>query len=226
MLHKQLEVAENAKADIIDGWRQSGHMLRERLEHFEANGLTWLVEGLPADKQTLVHGDVDIQNVSIGSDGSLTALLDYERSFVGTVLDEYTFSFPRLFGILGGPWDGEELDQLRNYQLSGFPTELSIPDTRRRVDWKLAGMFDAALKLAGAQKPQDFAFANTYSALIWFYEDACPPYLIVPRWLAWRTPAEIKELGSLPEDVESSSIAILGLLDECGHVRWADKTQP
>ncbi|GAB7328401.1 hypothetical protein MBLNU13_g00375t1 [Cladosporium sp. NU13] len=193
MLHKQLEIADDPKADIVDGWRSYGNMLRERLEHFEANGLTRIVEENSVNKPTLVHGDFDIHNVLVGSDGRLTALLDYEFAFVGTVLDEYTLSFPRLFGILGGPWDDGELDKLRNYQLSGFPTELSIPDIRSQVDWELAGMFDAALKLAGAQKPQDFACADTYSALIWFYQDVCPPYLMMPRWLARRTSAEITD---------------------------------
>lgn len=51
-------------------------------------------------------------------------------------------------------------------------------------------MFDAALKLAGAQRPQDFAFADTCSALIWVYQDVCPPYLTMPRWLARRTSAD------------------------------------
>jgi hypothetical protein len=155
MLRKQLEISDDPKADIIGGWRQSSHMLRERLEHFEANGLTRLVEENPMDKPTLIHGDFDMHNVLVGSDSRLTALLDYEFAFVGTILDEYTLSFPRLFGILGGPWDGEELERLRNYRLSGSPTELSIPDTRSHVDWELASMFDAALKLAGAQKPQN-----------------------------------------------------------------------
>lgn len=168
-------------------------MLRERLEHFETNGLTRHLEENSVDKPTLVHGDFDIHNVLVGSDGRLTALLDYEFAFVGTVLDEYTLSFPRLFGILGGPWDGGELDKLRNYQLSGFPTELSIPDTRSQVDWELASMFDTALQLAGAQKPRNFAYADTYSALIWFYQDVCPPYLMMPRWLARRNPAEVMD---------------------------------
>lgn len=171
MLRKQLEIADDHKAEIVDGWRQRGHMLRERLERFEVNGLAQLVEDNSVDRPTLVHGDLDIHNLLVNSDGSLTALLDYEFAFVGTVLDEFTLSFPRLYGILGGPWDGGELDKLRNYQLSGFPTKLSISDTRGQVDWELAGMFDAALQLAGAQKPQDFACADTYSALIWFYQD-------------------------------------------------------
>ena len=193
MLRKQLEIADDPKAEIIGRWRQSGRMLRERLEHFEANGLTRLNEENSVGKPTLIHGDFDIHNVLVGSDGRLTAQLDYEFAFIGTVLDEYTLSFPRLFGILGGPWDGGELDKLRNYQLSGFPTELSIPDTRSQVDWELASMFDTALQLAGTQKPRNFAYADTYSALIWFYQDVCPPYLMMPRWLARRTPAEVMD---------------------------------
>lgn len=194
MLRKQLETADDPKAEVIDGWCQCGHALRERLEHFEVNGLAQqLIEVNPVDRPTLVHGDLDIHNLLVSSDGSLTALLDYEFAFVGTVLDEYTLSFPRLHGILGGPWESRDLDKLRNYQLSGFPTEMSISDTRSEVNWELAGMFDAALQLAGAQKPRDFACADTYSALIWFYQDVCPPYLMMPRWLARRTSAEIAE---------------------------------
>jgi hypothetical protein len=191
MLRKQLEIADCPEAEIVDAWRQNSYKLRERLECFEVNGLARLVEAKSVDKPTLVHGDLDIHNLLVSSDGSLTALLDYEFAFVGTVLDEFTLSFPRLHGILGGPWDGGELDKLRNYQLSGFPTELPISETRGQVDWELAGMFDAALQLAGAQKPQDFACAGTYSALIWFYQDVCPPYLMMPRWLARKTSEEI-----------------------------------
>ena len=51
----------------------------------------------------MFHGDFDIHNVLVDSDGRLTALLDYEFAFVGTILDEYTLSFPQLFGILGDP---------------------------------------------------------------------------------------------------------------------------
>lgn len=40
MLRKQLETSDDPKADIIGGWRQNSHMLREHLEHFEANGNT------------------------------------------------------------------------------------------------------------------------------------------------------------------------------------------
>ncbi|KAM0705901.1 hypothetical protein Q7P35_007261 [Cladosporium inversicolor] len=166
MLHKQLETADDPEAEIVDGWRQCGHALRERLDRFEVNGLAQLVEGNSVDRPTLVHGDLDIHNLLVSSDGSLKALLDYEFAFVGNVLDEYTLSFPRLHGILGGPWDCGDLDKLRNYQLRGFPTDLSSPDTRGQVDWELAGMFDAPLQLAGAQKPQDLASADTYSALI------------------------------------------------------------
>jgi hypothetical protein len=191
MLRKQLEIADDPEAEIVDGWRGSAHELRERLKRFEVNGLAQLVLDNAVDRPTLVHGDLDIHNLLVSSDGSLTALLDYEFAFVGTILDEYTLSFPRLHGILGRPWDGGELDKLRNYQLSGFPTELPTSETRGQVDWELAGMFNAALQLAGAQKPQDFACADTYSALIWFYQDVCPPYLMMPRWLARKTSEEI-----------------------------------
>lgn len=196
MLRKQLEIADDPDAEIVDGWHRSDHDIRERLEHFEVNGLAQLVENNSVDRPTLVHGDLDIHNLLVGSDGSLTALLDYEFAFVGTVLDEYTLSFPRLHGILGGPWNDGDLDELRKYQLTGFPTELSISDTRPQVNWKLASIFNAALKLAGARKPQDFACADTYSAFIWFHQDVCPPYLMMPRWLARKTSAEIADCKS------------------------------
>jgi hypothetical protein len=191
MLRKQLETADDPDAEIVGGWRRTDHDLRKRLEHFEVNGLAQLIEDNSVDRPTLIHGDFDIHNLLVSSDGSLTALLDYEFAFVGTVLDEYTLSFPRLCGILGGPWDGGELDKLRNYQLSGFPTELPTSETRGEVDWELAGKFNAALQLAAAQRPQNFACADTYSALIWFYQDVCPPYLMMPRWLARKTSEEI-----------------------------------
>lgn len=191
MLRKQLEIADDPEAEIVDGWRRSAHELRERLKRFEVDGLAQLAVSNCVDRPTLVHGNLDIHNLLVSSDGNLTALLDYEFAFVGTVLDEYTLSFPRLYGILGGPWDGGELDRLRAYQLSRFPTELPTSETRGQVDWELAGMFDAALLLAGAQKPQDFACADTYSALIWFYQDVCPPYLMMPRWLARKTSEDI-----------------------------------
>lgn len=84
---------------------------------------------------------------------------------------------------------GESLTSCATISLAGFSSSY-IPDARSQVDWELASMFDAALKLAGAQGPQDFAFANTYSALIWVYQDVCPAYLTMPRWLARRTSAD------------------------------------
>lgn len=51
----EYQLAEADRSELVKGWRTTG--LRERLDKFAAHGIDELLRKLPADRQTLIHGD-------------------------------------------------------------------------------------------------------------------------------------------------------------------------
>jgi hypothetical protein len=118
----------------------------------------------------------------------ITALLDYDFTHIASPCDEFFYSFIDFHGIVPGPFEDAEMQQLRAAQLSGFQdASYLLQADAGEVDWATAKSWQAALEKQCVQSPADLGAIEEISAVYWFLLDVCPPYFLLPRWLARRT---------------------------------------
>ncbi|KAK9320838.1 kinase-like domain-containing protein [Lipomyces orientalis] len=190
----QLKNADNNK--LINGWKGDGG-LRKRLENFHQSGaIVDLLGQLQNRRPTLVHGDLDLQNLLIDPTTlRITGLLDFDFSHIASSADEFFYSFPLIHGILTGPFENPEQESLRLAQLNGFSgvgeTPPALGDSA--IDWEVAKMWEEEMASAGVQRPSDIKGIEELAALYWFLMDICPPYFEMQRWLARRTPEQLEK---------------------------------
>lgn len=143
----------------------------------------------------------DLQNILYDPDKiEITGLVDYDFSHVASPVDEYFYSFPSIHGILVGPFEGGEMEHLRLALLSGNVSEPAGPV--EEINWTIAETWNKELKRAGAIRPNDFAGVEEYAGLYWFTQNVCPPYFLMPRWVAKRTPEErAKVKGTIEKEL-------------------------
>jgi hypothetical protein len=60
----------------------------------------------------------------------ITGLLDFDCSHIASQADEFFYSFMDFGGLVPGPFEGGDLEHLRNYQLHGFPDSASFKDVK------------------------------------------------------------------------------------------------
>lgn len=117
----------------------------------------------------------------------LTALLDYDFTHIASLSDEFFYSFIDFHGIVPGPLETGELQQLRLAQLGRFaPGCYQQPANAAEIDWETANLWQKALEKAGAKSLADLEGIGELAAIYWFLLDVCPPYFLLPRWLAKR----------------------------------------
>lgn len=91
-------------------------------------------------------------------------------------------------GLVPGPFEGGDLERLRNYQIQGFPeTEVfeAVEDTQ--VDWNTARLWQAAQQKHEIHGPANIERVGELADVYWFLLDVCPPFFNMPQWLAKRT---------------------------------------
>ncbi|KAK9427749.1 kinase-like domain-containing protein [Lipomyces doorenjongii] len=192
----QLKNAENS--EMIDGWRDDDR-LRKRLDIFHHRAtIEDLLKPLEDRRRTLIHGDLDLQNILIDPTTlHLTALLDFDFSHIASPADEFFYSFSLVHGILTGPFEEAEMELLRAAQLHGFAKIGELPSSASGddspVDWEVAKIWDEELTSAGVKKPSNITGIEELAELYWFCIDVCPPFFEMPRWLARRTPEQQKK---------------------------------
>lgn len=118
----------------------------------------------------------------------VTALLDFDFTHIASPSDEFFYSFPDFHGIVPGPFEREDLLQLRKAQLNSFS---NVGDQSRSnsadVSWEVAEMWQNSLRQQSAKGPGDLKGTDELSCIYWFLLDVCPPFFLRPRWLKRRT---------------------------------------
>ncbi|MCJ1357022.1 MAG: hypothetical protein MMC33_007018 [Icmadophila ericetorum] len=205
------QLAEADKSELVKGWRGSG--LRERLDKFAAGGIDAILQKLPADRQTLIHGDYNFQNLLFDKDTlSISALLDFDFSHIASPIEEYFYSFGDIHGLLCGPYEKHaDHRKIREYLLHGFPSSLPASEPipvgyepkfgdSPRIQWTTLKTWDEELDARGVLRPRTVLGAGERSALYWFCQEVCQWFYLQERWVKSRNAEELE--GDLREGRE------------------------
>lgn len=130
----------------------------------------------------------------------LTALLDFDLSFIGSPADEYFYSLRTVGSLLVGPFEEGEFGDLRRCLLHGFDGD-ALPENGKKLDFEVAHMIDKEFVRAGVLRPMDIPGAGDLAALKWFLEDIAPPYFFMSRWMAHMESEKVDEIQA---DIESN----------------------
>jgi hypothetical protein len=155
--------------------------------------------------QALDHFLVDPQTLTI------TAFLDYDMSHIAHPIHEFFHSFYDLCSFPPGPYVNNPQNLVMHRALLyGFPDPLPEPAKGGKtaspkygsgagIDWKLSHMWAEELNKAGALRPARMGpQADEITALYWFVQDICPPYLLLqPTQKAEQAQVMYKEKGGI-----------------------------
>jgi hypothetical protein len=87
-----------------------------------------------------------------------------------------------------GPFEGGDLERLRDYQIQEFPDSESFDTTENgQVDWNMARLWQVALYKHNVSCPANIQRIAQLANVYWFLLDVCPSFFNMPRWLAKRT---------------------------------------
>ncbi|KAJ5699195.1 hypothetical protein N7493_012103 [Penicillium malachiteum] len=189
IFRKQMEIA--ASSSLVNGWKDSD--VASRLETFDqSGGFVKLLSSYHEFRPALVHGDISLENVLFDPETlKVTALLDYDFTQIASPADEYFYSFLQFHGLVIGPLEDAEMENLRLALLNGFKDK-SLYDAAAEghIDWKTAEMWQSAMKKATVKSPADIEGIGELGAICWFLLDVSPPWFLLPKWLAKRTEEE------------------------------------
>ncbi|KAK5656969.1 hypothetical protein OQA88_3492 [Cercophora sp. LCS_1] len=179
------------RCDVVKGWKGTG--VRERLDQFAGEGLKEVLDELSLQtRQTLVHGDFDLQNLLYDPlTKRITALLDFDFSHVGSQADEYFYSFALESYIVPPPICPEPEKTVRTRLLDGFKG--ALPDMEG-VDWKLIQLVDDEFGKAGVRRPHEITGIDELATLYWFIQDISPPMFFLKRWRSRAKPENIERI--------------------------------
>ncbi|TEA10433.1 hypothetical protein C8034_v009846 [Colletotrichum sidae] len=187
---------------VMQGWREGG--VRSRLDAFIDGGLAKALADLEQTK-TLVHADFTTNNLLFDpSTLQVTALLDFDFSYVGTAADEFMgFSFGNICGgTLPGPYESAA-DQLalRQLMLSGFretpPAGWESSETQR----DLAEEWDRQLARAGAARPSTISLFEEIANIYWLQDKVSPFQLHNPMMRKRMTEEQQRKARKTTEDL-------------------------
>jgi hypothetical protein len=110
-------------------------------------------------------------------------LLDFDFSHIASFYSSMDFG-----GLVPGPFEGGDLERLRDYQVQGFPESPSSEGIEHGlVDWDLTPLWQAALYKYSVICPANFERIAELADVYWFLLDVCPPFFNMRRWLVKRT---------------------------------------
>ncbi|KYK54910.1 Protein kinase-like domain protein [Drechmeria coniospora] len=158
-----------AESAVIQGWKSNG--VDKRIENFlNSGGLEKTLAGVDLQRKGLVHGDFTMNNLLFDKDSKrITAVLDFDWSFVSNPLDEFLSS---LFDVGGQiDLDNSELDAAI---LSGdFSTPTKLEDEAGKK-WEAARAWNATAKRNGVLTPSEIQGARQIVDLLRFQNLLCP----------------------------------------------------
>ncbi|KAK2000712.1 hypothetical protein LX36DRAFT_679478 [Colletotrichum falcatum] len=169
----RVKLQEADENPVMRGWKEGG--VRSRLDDFIHRRLAEVLVNLEPRK-ALVHADLTTNNL-LFDPGTLrvTALLDFDFSYVGTVADEFMgFSFGNMCGgTLPGPHESASRLALRRAMLDGFPG--TPPDAESsEVQWELADAWHKELARAGAARPCTIPCFEEIANIYWLLDKVSP----------------------------------------------------
>ncbi|KAI1856322.1 uncharacterized protein JN550_013853 [Neoarthrinium moseri] len=196
-----VKLQEADENPVMQGWTDKG--VRARLDNFINSRLGDILKEHEDPEKVLVHSDFSTNNLLFDpSTLEVTAILDFDFSYVGTIVEEFMlFSFGNMSGgQLPGPLeDGAQL-QLRNAMLNGYSRLSSIEDTSD-VEWDVAKAWDDALAQAGAARPQTISNFERIADTYWFTDILSPFELDNPLMRKRRTAEQLKAIRERTENL-------------------------
>ena len=119
----------------------------------------------------------------------ITAILDFDWSYIGSSADEFLRSFSDLSGKLPGPFHKDpEMSALREALLQGFPDPL--PQSESTISWEVAKAWDDELDRRNIQRPRTIKGIDALSGVFWLSQQICPFLLCDPTVLKYRTSSQ------------------------------------
>lgn len=123
----------------------------------------------------------------------ITAILDFDWSYVGSTADEFLRSFGDISGKLPGPFDTSlEESTLRMALLNGFSNALSESQPSS-IAWDVAQAWDDELERRNIQRPRTIEGIEALSGVFWLSQQICPFLICNSTVLKYRTPSQTAE---------------------------------
>lgn len=120
----------------------------------------------------------------------ISAILDFDFSYVGSTADEFLRSFGDIFGKLPGPFNtSPEESALRMALLNGFPHSPPISQSRSILR-DVAQAWDNELERRNIQRPRTIEGIEALSGVFWLSQQICPFLICNPTVLKYRTPSQ------------------------------------
>ncbi|KZF21221.1 hypothetical protein L228DRAFT_249007 [Xylona heveae TC161] len=207
----------------------NGRLLRERLDAFftSATGLNHVLAKISEsgefeteNRPTLIHGDFAFPNLLFDpSTYRLTAVMDFDFAHIGSPISEWLFSFWDIPGLL--PGSAEPLGRLRDWLLSGFPSEdghgsdkandddgnaskkgtahpeakSNDPPNFQSNKWNLPRAWDAALRHVGVtHRPSTIRAAGDIADLWWFSQELCQAYYFMESFIQKKSSEQLEKM--------------------------------
>ncbi|KID65406.1 uncharacterized protein G6M90_00g052630 [Metarhizium brunneum] len=191
---------------VIRGWRENG--VRAKLENFIVYRLKETLKDYKDVRRVLVHSDFTTNNLLFDATTlQVTALLDFDFSYIGTVADEFMgFSFGNISGgKLPGPYESPSNLNLRNAMLRGFSKSCLNADCSE-VQWDVAKAWDEELARAGAARPHTISHFEQIADIYWL-QDKVSPFELDSPFMRMRKTAE--QLKAARDETESLIVRFL-----------------
>ncbi|KAI4819850.1 hypothetical protein E4T44_10368, partial [Aureobasidium sp. EXF-8845] len=161
------QLAASDTSPVLQGWQDDG--LRVRLTRFCAEQLPDMTSRIEGANKAIVHSDFTMNNMLVDeTTGILTALLDYDWSFIGSIQDEFLRSFCDLGMIPGPDTHGDDL-ALRQSLLLGIDHGQYC---KEQID-PLLGWYKI-LQTRGARIPSGLPGMEDLSQLHWLVDQITP----------------------------------------------------
>ncbi|KAF6788131.1 hypothetical protein CSOJ01_15101 [Colletotrichum sojae] len=206
----RVKLQEADENPVLQGWKVDG--VRARLDAFINHRLDdiFVDEDPP---RRLVHADLTTNNLLFDPiTRRVTALLDFDFSYIGTVADEFMgFSFGNISGgTLPGLYEGASQLALRDAMLTGFPGTARVVDSSE-VQWDLAETWDRELARAGAARPCTIPLFEQIADVYWLQDKISPFELDNPMMRKRLTAEQLEEARSRTKDLILRFLGPLGL---------------
>ncbi|EQL01119.1 hypothetical protein G6O67_000494 [Ophiocordyceps sinensis] len=148
-LRTQLKKA--AESPVILGWKSSG--LDTRIEKFlTGGGPEKALTGVDLHRKSLIHADFTTNNMLFDKDSKkITAVLDFDWSFVSNPLDEFMSGLSDVGGHVGDE-DNEIDTAILSGDFTRLPADLDEESTKK---WEAAKAWNTAMRKGGVVSPGD-----------------------------------------------------------------------
>ncbi|KAJ6447068.1 MFS multidrug transporter [Purpureocillium lavendulum] len=192
-LREQLD--EAAKSPVIQGWKKDD--VNGRIERFlVSGGPERVLHGVDLHRLGLIHGDFTTNNLLFDkSTMKITAVLDFDFSFVSNPFDEFTSSL----SDLGSSITLEDTE----IELAILSGDFSVPpigmSEQSSQKWQLAKAFNAAMVEAKVIRPTDIKGVDKIRDMLLFQRLLCPFRLGNESMLKQLDAAEKAELRAKTE---------------------------